>query len=96
MRLLKLGLRVWIGLTSTVSFMAAWVMLAQAPKPTQNVAPANVSAPLPTTPGPTLSPLPNLDFGNGKSVQQTLGNVPVVSPSINTIVQMPAFRTGGS
>jgi hypothetical protein len=97
MRLLRLGIRVWIALTSTASFMAAWVMLAQAPKPAQNVTPQNVSVPVPT-PMPTLSPLPNLDFGNGGSAPQTFGNVPLVSPQVNTIVQMPmpAFRTGGS
>lgn len=90
MKLLKIGIRFWITLTSVVSFLTGWIMLAHAPKPTQtSFSSSNVAAPL-----PTLEPLrPLSDFGSDDNVQ----NQPFfsVQPSVRSQFR-PAFRTGGS
>jgi hypothetical protein len=60
MKNIKLGLRVWITLTSVASFMVGWVMLVHAPKPAQFS--MNVST-------PKLAPLPPLSDTGTSSVQ---------------------------
>ncbi len=35
MKLLKFGIRFWITITSVLSFLTGWIMLAHAPKPNQ-------------------------------------------------------------
>lgn len=91
MRLLKLGIRFWITITSVVSFLTGWIMLAHAPKPSQSgAASANISAPL-----PTLEPLrPLSDFG---SDEDNVQNQPFfsVQPGVRSQFR-PSFRTGGS
>lgn len=98
MKLFKLGLRFWIGLTSIFSFLGGWVMLAHSPKPVQSSTSAAVSA-VAATPLPTLAPLApmqNFSFNNDSGFQ----NVPViVQPTIpqnNFFSQQPIFTTGGS
>ena len=86
MRLLKIGLRFWITLTSVVSFLAGWVMLAHSPKPVQPNAGETVSA------VPTLAPLPPLDFSAGGSQFQNLPLMVQQSPRSFS----PSFRSGGS
>ena len=90
MKLLKFGLRFWITLTSVVSFVGGWIMLAHAPKPNQNSSLySNVSAPI-----PTLEPLPALsDYqpdANNNLIQSWFNS----QPRQNFI--RPTFRTGGS
>ena len=91
MKILKIGIRFWITLTSVLSFLTGWVMLAHAPKPNQtNFSSSNAVAPL-----PTLAPLnPLSDFGSDNSNSQ---NQPLfsVQPSVRSQFR-PAFRTGGS
>ena len=92
MKLLKIGIRFWITLTSVLSFLTGWVMLAHAPKPNQsNSASTNISATI-----PTLEPLPPLsNFGsddNGFQNQQPLFSV---QPSVRSQFR-PSFKTGGS
>ena len=87
MKLLKLGLRIWITLTSVSSFLAGWVLLAHSPKPAQpKSAPSVVVTPL-----PTLAPL-NLGGSTGSSFQ----NTPLVVQQPSVFAPAPIFRTGGS
>jgi len=91
MKLLKVGIRFWITITSVLSFLTAWVMLAHAPKPNQSgSASTNIAAPL-----PTLEPLNSLSgFG---SEDNNFQNQPLfsVQPNVRSPFR-PAFRTGGS
>ena len=91
MKFLKIGIRFWITLTSVLSFLTGWVMLAHAPKPNQaGFSSSNVVAPL-----PTLQPLNSLsDFGSDDNNFQ---NQPLfsVQPSVRSQFRQ-AFRTGGS
>jgi hypothetical protein len=101
MKLFKFGLRLWILITSVMSFLLGWIMLAHAPKPTQTSAPAPINS---VATIPTLAPLPNLNIGssqnNGNLFQNPLFSV---QPSIQTLPQpsnnfaaAPVFRTSGS
>ena len=89
MKLLKVGIRFWLTITSVLSFLTGWVMLAHAPKPNQTgFSSSNVAAPLPTL--EPLNPLSGFDDDN-------LQNQPLfsVEPSVRSQFR-PAFRTGGS
>ncbi len=93
MKLLKFGLRFWITLTSVVSFVGGWIMLAHAPKPNQqNSAYTNISSSSAAA-VPTLAPLPPLsDFkasGNTDQNQTFFQQQP-------SFGFQPRFKTGGS
>ncbi len=91
MKFLKIGIRFWITITSVLSFLTGWIMLAHAPKPTQSsFGTTNVATPL-----PTLEPLNSLStFGSDDNNFQ---NQPLFGVQPNTRSQFrPAFRTGGS
>lgn len=106
MKKFKIGLRIWILITSVISFLAGWVMLAHAGKPASlfqqaQTLPAqdpssNQTGNLPTQLAmPTLiAPIP---LNNGSSASnanlQPLPALPVIQQQQNF---MPAFRTGGS
>jgi hypothetical protein len=94
MKLLKLGLRFWITLSSVFTFLAGWAMLAHAPKPT-SFSPAQTSS-ASVAPLPTLAPLQPLNFsGNGGTIQtQQFSVVPPAAPSFFS--PAPTFNTGGS
>lgn len=94
MKFLKLGLRLWITVTSLLTFFVGWVMLAHAPKPTSSssavVNPANSVAPM-----PTLAPLPSLNDGDNPNVQQQ--NQLFFNDQPQTVIRpRPFFSTGGS
>lgn len=90
MKTLKFGLRLWITITSTISFLVGWIMLAHAPKPSPLLLPASNTASL-----PTLEPLPPLS-GPG-SDDHSLQSQPLfgVQPSFRPSSR-PSFTTGGS
>lgn len=92
MKLLKIGIRFWITLTSIVSFLTGWIMLAHAPKPNQsNTISSNSSVAI-----PTLEPLqPLSNFGADDNNFQNQGPVISVQPSTRSQFR-PAFRSGGS
>ena len=97
MKLFKFGLHLWIMLTSVLSFLMGWVMLAHAPKPAQNVSSQSTFV----TPYPTLAPLPNISIGNDQNSGNFFQSSPLsVQPSNNNFAPaqapMPMFRTGGS
>jgi hypothetical protein len=90
MKLLKIGIRFWITLTSVLSFLSGWVMLAHAPKPNQaTFSSSSVAAPLPTL--EPLNPLSGSDDNNNFQNQPLFS----VQPSVRSQFK-PAFRTGGS
>jgi len=82
-KILKLGLRVWITIASVASFVLGWIMLVHAPKPPQFA--MNVSS-------PTLEPLPpllELESSNNFTNRQFSNIQPQMRPRT-------FFRTGGS
>lgn len=96
MRLMKVALRFWIALTSVISFLVGWAMLAHAPKPVQAKTLIASSSAVDVTPLPTLAPLPALDFstnGGNQVFQMPPVNVQAPPPAF---VQAPLFSTGGS
>ena len=88
MKFLKLGIRFWITLTSVISFLTGWIMLAHAPKPAQS----NSSATTVATPLPTLEPLNSFETDQDTSQNQSFFSV---QPSPRSQFR-PSFRTGGS
>jgi hypothetical protein len=100
-RIFKFGLHLWIMLTSVLSFLLGWIMLAHAPKPVQNVSSPSTFV----TPLPTLAPLPNIGSGNDQNSGNFLQSSPFsLQPSNNNFnsnnnfapAPRPLFRTGGS
>ena len=71
MKLLRFGIRFWITVTSVVSFLTGWILLAHAPKPTSSTTSnTNNVAPIPTL--EPLQPLSNFqsDDNNFQSAPQ--------------------------
>ncbi len=96
MRIMKAALRFWIALTSVISFLVGWAMLAHAPKPVQAKTPSGSSSTIDVTPLPTLVPLAPLEFstsGGSQVFQMPPINVQAPPPAF---VQAPLFSTGGS
>ena len=95
MKLFKLGLRIWIGLTALMSFLGGWALFSHSNKPAplqtgaaQQNLPAAQLAPL-----PTLAPLPSLNDPSATGLQPL--------PSFSSIqqaplVSLPSLRTSGS
>ena len=93
MKIFKFGLRLWITITSILTFIVGWVMLAHAPKPSQSSSSSQAIA----TPLPTLEPLPGLFQENGKTVQNNdLQNQSLFFNNQPRFRQNPFFSTGGS
>ncbi len=99
MKPLKFGLRVWIALTSVLSFLAGWMLLAHAGKPAPLIATqpapadsANTSSVL--NPLPTLQPLPSLNQLTSNS-GSTLQSLPSIQSNPSTSF-FPSFRSRGS
>ena len=84
-------LRLWISAASLVSFVLGWAILAQTPRPAQNV--STSSQPSSSSPAQLLAPVPTLD-----PATLQLG----LAPSANPFLLAPAqprglmFSTGGS
>jgi hypothetical protein len=96
MRLMKIALRFWIGLTSVFSFLGGWVLLAHSPKPvSSSPAPAAGQAAA-IDPLPTLAPLPPLKLPNGStSSGETIPQFNIRQRA-QAFSQVPLFTTGGS
>jgi hypothetical protein len=70
MKIIKIGMRIWLAITSVALFAASWIALAHAPKPVQFTA-----ADLPAM--PALPPVPSLqqamnsrEFREGLTITQ--------------------------
>jgi hypothetical protein len=101
MKPLKLALRIWITITSLLSFLVGWALLSHAPKPasifSSQTTSSSVSAPAAVDPLPTLVPIPSLD--NILTNPNTTVNIqPLPSFTNNTANNnfFPSFRTRGS
>ncbi len=87
MKTYKLGMRVWITIAATLSFLAGWILLAHAnkPMPLQFTQPA-ISTPASSSPFQTTNPVnPSFQSGGFSFPSQ---NQPVFN--------RPILRTGGS
>jgi hypothetical protein len=94
MKLLKLGLRFWITLTSIFSFLVGWILLAHSPKP---AASTNTSASPAVTPLPTLQPLQPLSGSDDSNFQNQQPSFNFVQPQQQfQFRNRPSFSTGGS
>lgn len=96
MKLLKFGLNFWITITSVVSFLTGWILLAHAPKPVQN----NSSSRVEVAPLPTLEPLAPLSDFNSSSdnPQSQTQSVPFFNFGFQSRRRsgFGSFSTGGS
>lgn len=90
MNIFRYGLRLWITITSIATFLAGWILLAHAPKPSQSGSGAASSV----APVPTLAPLPPLENDNsGFDLQNRL----FFNSQPQTVIRTrPFFSTGGS
>jgi hypothetical protein len=99
MKPLKLALRIWITVTSVLSFLVGWALLSHAPKPasifSSQTTTTSASDPLTVDPLPTLAPIPSLD--SLISNPDTAVNLqPLPSFTNNTNTFTPRLRTRGS
>jgi hypothetical protein len=110
MKPFKLGLRIWIAITSVVSFLAGWAMFSRAGKPapfpffSSGASVSGASDPAAggasVTALPTLQPIPSLDqlisgSSNSSSLSGNLQSFPSIQ-SAPAQSSMPRFRTRGS
>ncbi len=97
---LKLALRIWIAITSVLSFLAGWALFSHAGKPAPLISaqPSTSGSQVDPTglnPLPTLPPVPSIDqltngsSGNGSGALQPLPQIQFAQPSFG-------FRTRGS
>jgi hypothetical protein len=90
-RIQKIMLRLWISVASLVSFVVGWAILAQTPRPAQNVSTFSQAAS--SSPAQLMAPVPPLD-----PATLQLG----FAPSTNPFMLPPTprrglvFSTGGS
>jgi hypothetical protein len=105
MKLTKLGLRLWIGVSTVIGFLVGWMMLAHSGKP----APAGVFAAQPATDGQgnaissqstvaSLPPIPSLSDLTGGAQAQVQSVQPQPLPVLPRISggSFPRMRSGGS
>jgi hypothetical protein len=103
MKPLKLSLRIWIALTSIVSFLGGWAMFSHAGKPaplfsaSHTPVPASTGSAPATLPLPTLQPIPSLDsLISNNPVQSQIQPLPA-APQFNIQQSyVPRMRTMGS
>ena len=100
MKSLKIGLRVWIAMTSLLSFLGGWMIFSHSGKPAALFSDPAASLPDPVVQSqvllPTLEPLPSLADLTTTGVLQplpALPSAPSVSMNSNFV---PRMRTRGS
>jgi hypothetical protein len=112
MKPLKIGLRVWIAMTSLLSFLGGWAILSHSGKPAPlfSTSGASVAAaaaatsngaiapdPSTTLALPTLQPLPSLnDLASSGTSVQALPALPNLAANNTTSNFTPRLRTRGS
>lgn len=97
MRPMRVALRFWLAVSSVLSFLVGWMMLAHAPKPVQSGSPSASAPSAALVPLPTLEPLAPL------GLSEPLGGAEMASPQFQLLqpsprvsAQIPFFSTGGS
>src|SRR4029453_17409898 len=105
MKLLKLGLRVWLATTTAGGFLAGWAMLAHSGKPAPVTMPvadepavAAAAPALTPTPLPTLAPVPSLAHpASGEQAQsQPQPQLQPLPARPRAAGRAPRMRTSGS
>jgi hypothetical protein len=105
MKPVKLGIRIWIAITSVVSFLAGWALFSHAGKPAPlpfiSSGSSNSASQAATSSSGAvqLQPIPSLDslVQNSASSSGSSSNVnPLPSFNNNFSQSLPAFRTRGS
>jgi hypothetical protein len=94
MKLLKIGLRTWIGSMSVISFLGGWALLSHSGKPVpliQTPEPAPTAAASQSMDTPQLAPIPSVN----DLVTTNLQPLPSL-PSSQTQSFFPRLRTRGS
>ena len=99
MKIYKYGLRLWITVTSILTFILGWILLAHAPKPVQASSASTESDAV--APLPTLQPLPPLNGNTFNSDDGSNFQFQNQQPFFNnqaarSFRQKPFFSTGGS
>ncbi|HEX9017570.1 MAG TPA: hypothetical protein VF806_00180 [Anaerolineaceae bacterium] len=108
MKPLKLGLRVWIAITTIFSFLGGWALFSHSGKPAAlfpsttsnaNAAPAEQAQPS-NVALPTLAPIPSLNSltqGGASAVNSSaLQPLPSIQQSAPSTSFFPRLRTRGS
>jgi hypothetical protein len=99
MKNLKIGLRVWIALTSLLSFLGGWVILSHSGKPAALFIDQTTSLPDPVVQSqvllPTLEPIPDLADLTASGSLQPLPSISS-APSVAANNFVPRMRTRGS
>jgi hypothetical protein len=101
MKPIKITLRIWIALTSMVSFLTGWALLSHAPKPVSLFATAQPAQPAQPFSGgitgfgavvaqlPDLPPVPSLDSilsnPNAAANTQALPSLPQINPNVKVL-----------
>jgi len=102
MKPLKLALRIWITVTSLLSFLAGWALLSHAPKPvsifpSQTTSSSSASGPITVDPLPTLVPVPSLDsIITNPDTTVNLQPLPSFTNNASNNNFVPRFRSRGS
>ncbi len=95
MKIAKVGLRIWIALTSILAFLTGWALFSHAQKPVP-LFPSTGGSSQAVDQGqlPTLAPIPSLNelTSGSSSAVQPLPSLPQVSSQ----QFMPRLRTMGS
>lgn len=104
MKPLKLGLRIWIAITSIVSFLGGWALFSHSGKPAPLFSSPATDTPVTAAqqvqpslaPLPTLPPVPSLDSltQGGASALQPLPSISIVQSAPSA--SLPRLRTRGS
>jgi hypothetical protein len=94
MKPIKLGLRIWIAITSIISFLGGWMLFSHAGKPAPLITAQPSTSQSSQMVMPTLPPVPSIEqltngSSNGGSALQPLPSIQFSAPSIG-------FRTRGS
>lgn len=100
MKPVKLGLRIWIAITSILSFLGGWALFSHAGKPAPLFPSSSASSAAALSqqpaPMPTLPPVPSIDqLVNGSASNSGLQQLPSIS-SMPSQSFLPRMRTMGS
>ena len=94
MKLVKIGLRIYIAISTIMGFLVGWILLAHSGKPaTYTTAAQGITTQFAAQVVPTLAPIPSLDqLAGGATAVQPLQPLPQI-PSVGFA---PRIRTSGS
>jgi hypothetical protein len=89
MKILKIGLRIWIAAVSVVSFLMGWIMFAHSGKPVSILGQTSQPQPVQASPLQPIPTLPPLD--DPQTSMQSIQPLPQAQMQFQ-----PRLRSGGS